>query len=331
MDLRILEIKDFIKVTEKEEFLNNIQYKYYFKIKKKVIFFNDKIFKILNDNNIQVHLKGNFIKDVENLDKYFDKIMNFKGYNEDIYRCRKKETDFFYLTDYHQVKKYGHELYAKEQQFIFNFKDSLDTEKYAQIFSDVIKTLFYKVVPKKEINEFLKTITIIPVPSSTKKSYEKRYKLLCKLISEKTGVVNGYDFIEILYDTKPKHANKSREKDYRHFLLDRKKIPKPHRVILIDDVVTTGESISYLRRKILDINNFRFGDCKPIPDMFAVAIVLGKTVIPREKSKIEKIDKDSFSIRDLELYKFKKSYRNSKYESKLSSTRKEIIGKIVYS
>lgn len=97
MDLRVLEIKDFIKVTDKEEFLSNIQYKYYFKIKKKVIFFNDKIFKILNDNNIQVHLKGNFIKDVENLDKYFDKIMNFKGYNEDIYRCRKKETDFFYL------------------------------------------------------------------------------------------------------------------------------------------------------------------------------------------------------------------------------------------
>ena len=134
MDLRILEIKDFIKVTDKEEFLSNIQYKYYFKIKKKVIFFNDKIFKILNDNNIQVHLKGNFIKDVENLDKYFDKIMNFKGYNEDIYRYRKKETDFFYLTDYHQVKKYGHELYAKEQQFIFNFKDSLDTEKYARSF-----------------------------------------------------------------------------------------------------------------------------------------------------------------------------------------------------
>ena len=118
-----------------------------------------------------------------------------------------------------KLRNNGHELYAKEQQFIFNFKDSLDTEKYAQIFSDVIKTLFYKVVPKKEIKEFLKTINIIPFPSTTKKSYEKRYKLFCKLISEKTGVINGYDFIEILYDTKPKHASKSREKDYKHFLL----------------------------------------------------------------------------------------------------------------
>ena len=63
---------------------------------------------------------------------------------------------------------------------------------------------------KETGKSFLEEIIILPVPASTQEKHQKRYEDLFRLISEKTGVKNGYYYIKIKNNVEAKHLSNTR-------------------------------------------------------------------------------------------------------------------------
>lgn len=193
------------------------------------------------------------------MEKYAEYNDNIIGYAE------VKDLNCFYFTKYYPVNRYG---YTQNQQFVFDLKNGVNPEYYAEIFSIGINKLFGNLAyknNKKMINE----ITIIPVPASSKETHERRFKKLFELISEKTGVRNGYDVVEILNDKMPKHLGNQYNSLDSHIKIHFEKIKEPKKIILIDDVITTG-------RTILEFAN-KFKNNK-LDSEFVIAMALSKTI-----------------------------------------------------
>ena len=115
-----------------------------------------------------------------------------------------RNLDCFYFTRYYPVNKYG---YNENQDFIFEFKEGTCPEIYARIFSRTILSLFGDLIYGNQENhtKFLEKTIILPVPASTQEKHKQRYEDLFRLISEKTGVINGYDVITVSKNREASH------------------------------------------------------------------------------------------------------------------------------
>ena len=185
-----------------------------------------------------------------------------------------KNLDCFYFTRYYPTSKYG---YNENQEFIFNFKDGTCPEIYAQIFSRAILNLFKGLINTETNKVILEDTIILPVPASTQEKHKMRYQDLFKLISEKTGVGNGYEYIKIKNDVEAKHLNNNRTSLDEHIEIDYSFMKNYTNIILIDDVITTGKSISELASKFRNIEILQ----KYVPNSemkrFIVGMTLAKT------------------------------------------------------
>ena len=194
------------------------------------------------------------------MERYAEYNNNIIGYTE------VRNLNCFYFTKYYPVNKYG---YTQNQQFVFDLKNGVNPEYYAEIFSIGINKLFGNLAYKKDLKKMISDITIIPVPASSNFNHERRFKKLFELISEKTGVINGYDVVEILNDKEPKHLTNHHNSLESHVKIHFEKIKEPRKIILIDDVITTGKTISEFANKFRS-NKLNFG--------FVVAMALSKTI-----------------------------------------------------
>ena len=88
--------------------------------------------------------------------------------------------------------------------------------------------------------------------ASTIHKNEKRYKRLFELISERTGVINGYNIVEVINDREAKHLTNEYNSVDSHIKIHFEKLKSPRRIILIDDVITRGRTIKELANKFID-------------------------------------------------------------------------------
>jgi hypothetical protein len=205
-----------------------------------------------------------------------------------------KNLDCFYFTRYYPTSKYG---YNENQEFIFNFKDGTCPEIYAQIFSRAILNLFKGLINTETNKVILEDTIILPVPASTQEKHKMRYQDLFKLISEKTGVGNGYEYIKIKNDVEAKHLNNNRTSLEKHIEIDYSFMKNYTNIILIDDVITTGKSISDLANKFRNLKVLQeyVGIAKP---QFIIGLVLGKTFNQLDLLNDELIDEKIVSNPD---------------------------------
>lgn len=156
--------------------------------------------------------------------------------------------DCFFSLYYYPVNKYG---YGHNQNLTFDFKNGEFCEDNSKILSYYLLKLFGKSLKKDEDLEFLKTVTILPVPASNSERNTKRFKKLFELISEKIGVQNGFECVKVTENIEQKHLQDSNHRvDKENFKVCFDKIKKPYRIVLIDDVITKGHAMRNLKRQL---------------------------------------------------------------------------------
>lgn len=85
------------------------------------------------------------------------------------------------------------------------------------------------------------------VPSSTKESYMLRYEEFSKQVCERLNMVNGFDIVNYIEDSTPKHLGGKGIPQY-DFLNDR---IKGKAVIVFDDIYTTGNTLRRFCAKLV--------------------------------------------------------------------------------
>lgn len=180
------------------------------------------------------------------IEKKFDKD-NFKLFRKVI-----NGIDVFF-TDY-----YDKNNRIKNENDVYRFKAGEDTEYYIDLFSTAIEKMFYcnSKFDKEKVKKFLENVVIIPVPSSNILIHKNRYEKLFDGIAKRTGVINGYDFIKVSRDKECRHNNRTSE-DYYNYYVKYSYLKKPYKVILIEDIVTSGNTIRKLRNKIFDPREYQ--------------------------------------------------------------------------
>ena len=218
----------------------------------------------------------NLISSFEKLEKVWDLVIKTKYDRGIIYHENIKSLDCFSLTKYYPTR-YG----FLNQEFIFDFKEGKNTELYAGIFAEVICDLL------RNEEDLLKKTIIVPVTASTKVTNEIRFKKLFELISLKSGVANGYDAVEVKQDRPAKHKNWCGQRLSEEMVgIDFKKFKNFERIILIDDVITKGNSVlEFAERLENKLKNKLKNPIMNTPYIFALS--LGRTIKAEEVEAIK--------------------------------------------
>lgn len=237
------------------------------------------------ENNNLYFKETNLIFSFEKLERIWDLIVKTKYDKGIIYYENIKSLDCFSLTKYFPTR-YGY----LNQGFVFDFKNGKKPELYAEIFAETICNLL------KNRKDLLKETIIVPVTASTKLINEIRFKKLFELISLKSGVANGYNAVEVKQDRQPKHMRGYFQTSSKGAVdIDFNQLKNFKRIILIDDVITKGNSVSEFATKIK--NNLRTNG-KNSPSILVLS--LGRTV-KAEEVEAEKIQNNKNYLDALSL------------------------------
>lgn len=138
----------------------------------------------------------------------------------------------------------------KIQDRIYVMKKNYDTKNKQKTINDIAE----------EVSEYINSqienkneLMFLCIPTSSKKSYEKRYEKLSKIITEKTGLTNANPYVRITYSKKPKHYSNYRNNYKSNYCLDQKFF-KDKKVIVFDDVITSGNSALMMNKHIIGCN-----------------------------------------------------------------------------
>ena len=87
-------------------------------------------------------------------------------------------------------------------------------------------------------------IVFSPVPASTDKKNEIRYKAFCQRVCELTGAINGYDHVSVSGERLTIHENRKAEKEIRkvNVIEFDSAFFNGRSVVVFDDVITKGLS-----------------------------------------------------------------------------------------
>lgn len=101
------------------------------------------------------------------------------------------------------------------------------------------------IIPKVEkclgifFGSEVRKLTLVCIPSSKQEVTERRYKEFSRLLSQRTGMANGFDYITVTKDGGAKHLGQTTDSEVSintSFFKDRY-------VLLFDDVITSGHSM----------------------------------------------------------------------------------------
>lgn len=153
----------------------------------------------------------------------------------------------FYIHDYIPVKQKG--VITTEQRktanMVFRFKEGFYVPFMVKVFTLAMERLRVVTLHKKN------TI-LIPIPASTKERNMNLFYRLLKAICDRLKIENGFDAVTILYD-RPQFKGSTSPVDKLSnlsFCADR---IKGKNIILIDDILTTGERFIQMKHKLMQL------------------------------------------------------------------------------
>lgn len=130
---------------------------------------------------------------------------------------------------------------------------------FANIFSEFILKLLnhiyeeiIKIRTDITFEEMKKQFYILPSVASTKERTRSKFYRLFELISEKTGVNNGYEFVynKMKSDIR---IGEIEEKDFpKYVAVELYKINRNYKLIFIDDIINTGDTFSQYAKSVFN-------------------------------------------------------------------------------
>ena len=181
-----------------------------------------------------------------------------------------EDVPIFYLYYYYPKVESVNQYNERVRKLIWDFKKGINKSQCATMVTKVLQHFFLK--------ETLTSMTFVCIPASTKKTNEARYRDFSNKISENCNMQNGYNHIKLKYDREAKHL--SGEKDFNNLEFERKWF-KGKKVVIFDDIVTSGSSIGNLKNELTKMGATIIG-----------VITLGRTVHEeKDKSPYHTMDK----------------------------------------
>lgn len=132
----------------------------------------------------------------------------------------------------------------ESRNFIYSFKNGKFNQDHKTALELLINRTCYTEVDGTWI--FKRSTCILPVPASTHIKNINRYKdFLAAFCMNKKNIINGFEFIQLLFDREAKHTSETRESKV-NYKIDLTSISKLGNVdiIVFDDLVTQGSTIS---------------------------------------------------------------------------------------
>lgn len=122
-----------------------------------------------------------------------------------------------------------------DRKLVFDFKDGRAYEEVARLTAADMTERY---------GASCGDIVFSPVPASTGKKNEIRYKAFCQRVCELTGAINGYDHVTVSGERLTVHKNRKSEKEVRkvNVIEFDSAFFSGKSVLVFDDVITKGLS-----------------------------------------------------------------------------------------
>lgn len=130
------------------------------------------------------------------------------------------------------------------RQIIYRFKNGDIGEETGRLMGWFIRELLQRIHLTIPINWWFCVI-----PASTERKTRARFRNFCKTVCDYTGLLNGYNIIYNTFDREAIHLTNNRVSPLS-FINIREVSGK--RIILFDDIITTGGSFTQTAEKLLD-------------------------------------------------------------------------------
>ena len=180
-----------------------------------------------------------------------------------------------HLVDYHSYNAFGTYSLSNEEwdnrEMIFNFKNNselTDPISHQKAMTKAIQLL--TVLLEETFGTLLPHLTLACIPASTTEKTVARFKDFAQLVTEATGMDNGYEHIHIVSDQDPEHLGDSHLPKYA---IDADYF-KGRNVLLFDDIMATGRSMSQFAAHV-----------EAAGAQITAAVVLGKTVTKKMREE----------------------------------------------
>lgn len=152
---------------------------------------------------------------------------------------------YSFFHDYYSVAKYGKDVVQEVwdvRRIIWSFKKNASANQMLLV--KVLKLL------QKTFGSNLSHLTLVCIPASKKQENETRYKRFSELLCEGLGMINAYDYINILYDRDPKHTGGTTTLDNLNFDAS---FFKDKNILIFDDLITNGDSMKMFHDKMISL------------------------------------------------------------------------------
>lgn len=174
---------------------------------------------------------------------------------------------YHHLVDYHSYHAFGtYNLSPDEwdiREMIYNFKNNselTDPISHRQAMQKAIGLLVPML--EKTFGPLLPQLTLVCIPASSAEKTAARFEEFSSLVTEQTGMENGYPHVNVAVDGESKHLDTHQPQ----YALDEDYF-KGRQVLLFDDIMATGNSVIRFAAQMADSGAEVVG-----------AVVLGKTV-----------------------------------------------------
>ena len=143
-----------------------------------------------------------------------------------------------------------------DDNFIWDFKDG---RKWAKVKAA-------NMVAQALSAQKLQDSIFMCIPASCQRTYTRRCKTFSAMVSEKSGMVDGFTLVKVNGKRDKLHTSSNRANKKNDTLVIDAKTIKGKNIVLFDDVVTTGKSCNEFKDKL-----------ETLGAKVTVAIFLGKT------------------------------------------------------
>ena len=138
----------------------------------------------------------------------------------------------------------------RTRHLVFAFKDKFHNKSIFEInrarsvFSDEVSTLL-----KKLYGDSIGDVWFCTAQASTPESADRRFKAFCEKVSAACGVNNGYELIEVTGTKLSASTEGGVRGDISNLSISSAVVGK--KIVLFDDIITSGKSMSNLRSALL--------------------------------------------------------------------------------
>lgn len=172
-----------------------------------------------------------------------------------------------YLYDYCPVRRNDKSTWdsKKVSNQIFRFKNGEEIDLSVKLFSIASSRI-------RAIQENKHRAVLIPIPASTHEKNRIRYEEFCRKLSADIGVANGYEAITLTADRPQLKGTHGHDKTAN--LQFHPEYFKGKCVLLLDDLLTTGEGFIQTKRKLIEHGA-----------KFVIGLFLAKTIAFEDEQK----------------------------------------------